>query len=90
MIRKLFSLIFIVVAVFFVSHLEYQGKPVKQHFQEFYEHPVVQKSIRQIKLMVKSYLEKDVGDKSPADHITDDDRRELEKLLKRELEKVNR
>ena len=93
MIRRLFSLIFIVLAIFFVSHLEYRGRPVHQYFRDFLNQPVIQKTLEKVKTLVMAYLEKDVGDQSNGkslQHITEDDRRELEKLLKQELEKARR
>ena len=92
MIRRFFSLIFIIVVLFFLSHLEYRGKPVRQYFQDFYNHPKIQESVRQAKAILKAYLEKDVGndngnDKSLESHLTEQDRQELEKILKQELKK---
>ena len=90
MIRRFFSLIFIIVVLFFLSHLEYHGKPVRQYFEDFYNHPKIQESVKQAKVILKTYLEKDVGDdgdKSLESHLTEQDRQELEKILKQELKK---
>ena len=102
MIKKLFYLIFIVVILFFVSHLEYQGKPIRQYFQEFYQKQEIQQTVRRVKLFIRAYLEKDVGDHQSGqskqsgksgesnyvDRLTEQDRQELERLLKQELHKA--
>ncbi|OGQ56755.1 MAG: hypothetical protein A3I75_04860 [Deltaproteobacteria bacterium RIFCSPLOWO2_02_FULL_50_16] len=90
MIRKLLSLVFIVVVLFFLSHLEYRGKPVRQYFQDFFRQPSIQTTIRQAKALIQAYLEKDVGNKTVEDHLTEEDRRELERILKQELDKIRR
>lgn len=87
LMRKIFGLGVMAALIFFAMQFQVGGRPVKDYLLEFYRAPLVQEAIRQGTNAVTHYLQKDVGSEShsgPAlEKIKDDEREELEKVLKK-------
>jgi hypothetical protein len=88
LLKKIFGIGIAIALVFFALHLQVGGRPAKEYVVDAYRSPLVQEAIRQGKEAVLSYLRKDVAapDDSapPMEHLDDDERRELEDVLKKE------
>lgn len=90
--KKIFGLGIAIALVFFALHLQIGGRPAKEYVVDVYKSPIVQEAIRQGKDSILSYLHKDIAppgeskDESdpPMEHLNDDERRELEDVLKKE------
>jgi hypothetical protein len=90
--KKIFGLGIAIALVFFALQLQIGGRPAKDYVADVYQSPIVQEAIRQGKGIVLSYLHKDVtpsGESEgvsgpPMEHLEEDERRELEDVLKKE------
>lgn len=84
--KRIFGLGVVSALVFFGLQFQVGGRAVKDYLHDFFRSPIVQEAIRQGKGAVTSYLQKDLqpGDENtpPMDKISEDERRELEKVLK--------
>jgi hypothetical protein len=84
--KKIFGIAVTIAVIFFALHLQIGGRPAKDYVADFYRSPLVQEAVRQGKDAVFSYLRKDVtpADESapPMEHLEDDERKELENVLK--------
>lgn len=83
--KKILGIGVVAAIVFFGLQFQVGGRPLKDYVVDFYRSPLVQEAARQAKDVIVSYLHKDVrsgGDSAPMDRITDEERKELEKVLK--------
>lgn len=84
--KKILGIGVLAAIVFFGLQFQVGGRPVKDYVTDFYRSPLVQEAARQAKDVIVSYLHKDVqsGGEGPApmDRISDEERKELEKVLK--------
>ncbi|GEM_PF-3234917 len=93
LIKKVFGIGIFAALVFFALQFQVGGRPIKDYVVRFYQSPLIQEAIRQTTTAVKSYLQKDVTSSKPGDPnvnapamdpLPDEDRRELENVLKKE------
>lgn len=89
LLRKIFGLGVLAAVVFVGLQFQVGGRPVKDHLLDFYRSPLVQEAVRQARLAVTSYLQKDVqpsteDSESPMERVSDDEREELEKVIKKQ------
>lgn len=83
--KKIFGLGVVIAIVFFALHIQVGGRPAKDYLSDFFRSPLVQEAWRQGKGAVLSYLQKDVTpaeDAVPMEQLDDDERKELENILK--------
>ncbi|MBI3540680.1 MAG: hypothetical protein HY073_00805 [Deltaproteobacteria bacterium] len=81
--RKILAIGFFAALVFFALQYRVGGRQVKDYLLDFYNAPLFRNAVQQTKDTVQTYLHKDVGgDGKDSDHIDDQDRHELEKVLK--------
>ncbi len=84
--RKIFGLAVLAAIAFFVMQYSFQGRPIKDYLVDFYSAPLVQEAGRQAKIAVMRYLNqgpKTGGDQPAMDELKDDERAELESILKK-------
>lgn len=90
LIKKIFGLAVLAAIVFVGLHFQVGGRPVKDYVVDFYHSPLVKEAIRQSREAVGSYLQKDVQSPSqddgatPLDRVNDDERQELEKVIRKQ------
>jgi len=97
LIKKILSLAILAALIVVAMQFQVGGRPLKDYVIGLYRAPIVQEGMRQAKEAVTSYLQKDVQsssptsavtggvkekDSAPMDRINDDERQELEKVLK--------
>ena len=85
LMKKILGIGVLAAIIFFGLQFQVGGRPVKEYVTDFYRSPLVQEAVRQTKDAVVSYLHKDVQsgeDAAPMDRISDDERKELENVLK--------
>ena len=85
LMKKILGFGVLAAIVFFGLQFQLGGRPVKEYVIDFCRSPLVQEAVRQTKDAVVSYLHKDVdsGDGvAPMDRISDEERKELENVLK--------
>ncbi|HSA59544.1 MAG TPA: hypothetical protein VLJ37_07650 [bacterium] len=90
--KKIFGLGIAIALVFFALHFQIGGRPAKDYVVDVYRSAIVQEAIRQGKDSILSYLRKDISPPNesegesapPMEHLDDDERRELEDVLKKE------
>lgn len=83
--RKILALGVFAALVFFALQYRVGGRLVKDYLLDFYQAPLIRGAMQQVKETVQTYLHKDVGAEKTdrvEDSITDQDRKELEKVLK--------
>lgn len=89
LMKKIFSLGVLVAIVFFVFQYKIGGKTVKDYAVEFYDSPIFQEAVRQGNTALREYLaKKESGqpqkEDAPAmDPLSEEERAELEKVLKK-------
>jgi hypothetical protein len=93
LIKKIIGLGIFIAIVFFIMNYQVGGKPIKDLFSNFYQSPFAQEAVRQgresFSNFVGAILHKDPssaevqGLGKPMDSIDDDDRHELEQLIKK-------
>lgn len=89
LLRKLFGLGVLVALVFFALQFQVAGRPIKSYLTDFYSSPLVREVLRQGTEAVRQYLQKDVSSAGaesgpPMDKLSDEEKEELEKVLKKE------
>lgn len=87
LLKKLISLALLALLVTFLLNLTYQGRPVRDRVNEFLKAPLVQAVYSFSKEKVLGYLQKDLQIKEPLDKISDEERKDLDKLLDKETQK---
>jgi hypothetical protein len=98
LLKKIFGLGVTIAVIFFALHFQVGGRPVKDYLADFCRSPLVQSTFqgawRQSKDAVLGYLRKDIApsdspdskgvkDGAPMDQVDDDERKELEDVLKK-------
>lgn len=93
MIKRLFWIGVLVAVVYYGANYKIERKPIKQYVSEFYHAPLIQAAIKTGKEVVVEFLEEKVGDKKEEkkeegavvqDQISEQDRQQLESILKKE------
>lgn len=87
LLKKIFGIAVVAGLIFAALQIRVGGRPLQDYVVGLYRSPIVQEGLRQAKEAVTSYLQKDLqpggeGEGSPMDRISDDEREELEKVLK--------
>ena len=88
-LRKIFGLGVLAALIFLALHYQVGGKPIQEYVVQFYQSPLIQEAVRQGRDTALSYLHKDIrssvpsADAPPDDKLSDQDREELEKILKK-------
>jgi len=89
LLKKIFSLAVLAALVLVGLQIQVGGRPLKDYVVGLYRSPLAQEGMRQAKDAVTSYLQKDLqpsaakdDGQAPMDQIKDDERQELEKVLK--------
>jgi hypothetical protein len=87
LLKKIFGLGVTIAVIFFALHLQVGGRQVKDYVADFYHSSLFQDAWVKSKDAVLGYLQKDVApskEGSPMDQVDDDERKELEDVLKKE------
>lgn len=92
LMKKIFGIGVLIALIFLALHFQVGGRTVKDYLLDFFRTPIVQEAIRQGKEAVTGYLQKDVaappsdaGPNMEMDKVSDEDRKELEKVLEKEV-----
>jgi hypothetical protein len=85
LLKKIFGIGVLVAVVFLALQYSVGGRPLKDYVIDLYKAPIFQEAVRQGKEFAFKYLGKyRSGQDGPAlDKVDDEDRRELEKVLKK-------
>ena len=92
LLKKIFGLGVVIAIIFFALHLQVGGRQVKDYVVDFYHSSVFQHvwqdAWESSKNAVLGFLQKDVAPSdskagSPMDQVNDDERKELEDVLKK-------
>ena len=89
LLKKIFGLGITIAVIFFALHLQVGGRQVKDYVTDFYHSSLFQDAWVKSKDAVLGYLQKDVSpsspkEGSPMDQVDDEERKELEDVLKKE------
>lgn len=89
LLKKIFGLGITIAVIFFALHLQIGGRQVKDYVTDFYHSSLFQDAWVKSKDAVLGYLQKDVSpsspkEGSPMDQVDDEERKELEDVLKKE------
>ena len=88
LIKKIISLVVLVVVVIFVLNFKVRGRPIQDYLNEVFRSPLIQEVVRQGKEMVMGYLHKDIQPPGPAmEKLEETERKELEKVLEKETKR---
>ena len=85
LIRKLLFVGFLVGVGWFILQLDYHGRPVKERAREFFNAPLIQEIVRQVRGEVAQYLNKEKLPTGPAmENLDEHEKKKLDEVLKKE------
>jgi len=82
-IKRLLFVVVIVVVTLYVAGYEYKGKTVQARFQEARKSGLISEGFKDIKTWILELFR--VGNKVAKDQLTENDKKELEDVIKNEL-----
>ena len=87
LMKKIFGIGVTIAVIFFALHFQVGGRQVKDYVADFYHSALFQDAWKSSRDAVLGYLRKAVApsnDAAPMDQVNDDERKELEDVLKKQ------
>ena len=83
LIKTLFWLVVLAIAVLAITGYKMQGKTVTEHFRSFTQNKAYKENVKDLRVLIGEAF-KALGSEI-SDEVTEDERRQLDSLVKREL-----